>query len=265
MILPRDGIGMERLAGDPSFGRLKAVRRLRARSPESPAGRLVELGAGALACRELLTLLLDPGRGQAKAEEAALRLLTHYNHNLSDRDGFLNALGTAPIAEIARVAGIGQAAAARLVAALELGRRAALYRLPDRVRLKNPRAVYERMTLVMAGLAYEEFHVLLLNTQNELVRDVTVGRGTVDSVAVDPRAVFRPAVQEGVKSVVLVHNHPSGEPRPSPMDVAFTRQTADAGLILGIAVLDHIIVGEGRYYSFVEENRLPKAPLGRLE
>jgi DNA repair protein RadC len=229
MILPRDGIGMERLAGEPSFGRPDAVRRPRARSPESPARRLVELGAGALACRELLTL------------------------------------GAAPVAEIARVAGIGQLAAARLVAALELGRRAALYRLPDRERLKDPRAVYERMRLVMAGLAYEEFHVLLLNTQNELVRDVTVGRGTVDSVAVDPRAVFRPAVQEGVKSVVLVHNHPSGEPRPSPMDVAFTRQAADAGLILGVAVLDHIIVGEGRYYSFVEENRLPNAPLGRLE
>jgi DNA repair protein RadC len=263
MILPRDGIGMERLAGEPSFGRPDAVRRVRARSPESPARRLVELGAGALACRELLTLLLDPGRGQDKAEEAALRLLTHYN--LSGRDDFLCTLGAAPVAEIARVAGIGQLAAARLVAALELGRRAALYRLPDRERLKNPRAVYERMRLVMAGLAYEEFHVLLLNTQNELVRDVTVGRGTVDSVAVDARAVFRPAVQEGVKSVVLVHNHPSGEPRPSPMDVAFTRQAADAGLILGVAVLDHIIVGEGRYYSFVEENRLPNAPLGRLE
>jgi DNA repair protein RadC len=160
---------------------------------------------------------------------------------------------TASVKEVCEVPGIGPAKAAKILAALDLGRRAAEEARPERDRMGSPRDVYERMRFTLRDLPYEEFHVLLLNTQNEILRDLQVTRGTLDASLVHPREVFKAAIAESAAAVVLVHNHPSGDPTPSAEDRAVTRQLREAGQTLGIDVLDHVIIGEGRYTSFVEK------------
>jgi DNA repair protein RadC len=112
------------------------------------------------------------------------------------------------------------------------------------------------MRLVMRDLPHEEFHVLLLNTQNEVLRDLQITRGTLDASLVHPREVFRPAITEAAASIILVHNHPSGDPAPSAEDRSITTQLRDAGRIIGIDVLDHVIIGESRFVSLAEAGLL---------
>jgi DNA repair protein RadC len=225
---------------------------------ERPRERLETLGPRALSPRELLALLIETGRpaGQGYEARSALDLagdlLSHFSPGRGTAS--LRRLMTASIAEICRVRGIGPAKAAKILAALELGRRAAEERRPGRDRVRSPRDVYDRMRLVLRDLPHEEFHVLLLNTQNEVLRDLQVTRGTLDASLVHPREVFRPAVAESAACMILVHNHPSGDPTPSPEDLAVTADLRRAGATLGIEVLDHVIIGEGTYISFVESS-----------
>jgi DNA repair protein RadC len=166
--------------------------------------------------------------------------------------GSLRRLAAATPAELAAVPGIGPAVAARISAALELGRRLAREGPLERGRIRGPRDVYERCAPGLRDLAQEEFRVLMLNTQHAVVREQVVTRGTLDTSLVHPREVFRPAITESAASLILVHNHPSGDPSPSAEDRAVTRQLAEAGRLLGIPVLDHVVIGDGRYVSFVE-------------
>lgn len=156
------------------------------------------------------------------------------------------------------VPGIGPAVAARLAAALELGRRLAREGPRERPRVRGGRDVYTLCGPALRDLAQEEFHVLLLNTQHAVTRDRLVTRGTLDSSLVHPREVFRAAVAEHAAAIILVHNHPSGDPTPSAEDRRVTRDLARAGEILGIPVLDHVVIGDGRYLSFVEAGLLPR-------
>lgn len=223
---------------------------------ERPRERLERLGPRALSPRELLALLIETGRpGEGgRAPRSALDLASDLLHHFSSGNGgeSLRRIATASVAEICRVPGIGPAKAAKILAGLDLGRRAAEESRPEMDRVGSPREVYERMRFVLRDLRHEEFHILLLNTQNQVLRDLQVSRGTVDASLVHPREVFRPAITESAASIVLVHNHPSGDPTPSAEDRAVTRELRAAGETLGIEVLDHVIVGEGRYVSFVE-------------
>jgi DNA repair protein RadC len=150
------------------------------------------------------------------------------------------------------IPGLGLASACRLVAALELGRRvAAGAGSPTRTRIRGPADVYRRMGPQLRELPQEEFHALLLNAQHVLIREVLITRGILDASLIHPREVFRPAVASGAAAVILVHNHPSGDPTPSAEDRAVTRQLAEAGRTLGIPVLDHVIVG-GRRWSHID-------------
>lgn len=227
---------------------------------ERPRERLEKLGPRALSPRELLAILIEmgtsggPGRPARSALDLAGELLQTFSDG-SDR-GSLRRMMSASVREISRVPGIGPAKATKILAALDLGRRAAEEERPERDRMTKPRDVYERMRLLMRDLPHEEFHVLLLNTQNQILRDLQVTRGTLDASLVHPREVFRPAIMEAAASVVLVHNHPSGDPTPSAEDRAVTRQLRAAGQTIGIDVLDHVIVGEGRYVSFSEAGLL---------
>lgn len=224
-------------------------------SEERPRERLVTSGPAALSPRELLALLIQsgtpatvhgPGRS---ALDVAGDLLRYFAR---DGGSALRRLMRAPVAELCEVPGVGPAKAAKILAALDLGRRAAEEDTANRDRIRTPAAVYRRMHLRMRDLPHEEFHVLLVNAQNEMLRDVQISRGTLDASLVHPREVFRPAIAEAAASIVLVHNHPSGDPTPSAEDRAVTRQLRAAGETLGIEVLDHVIVGDGRFISFVE-------------
>jgi DNA repair protein RadC len=214
-------------------------------APERPRERLHSDGAGALASRELLAILIGSGREGRSAVDVAGELL-RVSH------GSLRRLASAAPAELASIHGVGPAVAARVCAALELGRRLAREAPVERGRIRGPTDVYERCAPGLRDLAQEEFRVLMLNTQHAVIRESVITRGTLDTSVVHPREVFRAAIAESAASLILVHNHPSGDPTPSPEDRTVTRQLAEAGRLLGIPILDHVIVGDGRYISFVE-------------
>ena len=215
---------------------------------ERPRERLLRAGADALADRELLAILIGSGVPGATAAELAGELLVRAR-------GSLRRLAQT-LGEEQQIAGIGPAVRARIGAALELGRRLAREGPAERPSIRGPRDVYELCAPAMRDLHQEEFRVLLLNTQHAVMREIVVTRGTLDGSLVHPREVFRAAIAEGAAAVLLVHNHPSGDPAPSPDDRAVTAQLADAGRVLGIAVVDHVIIGDARYTSFVEAGLL---------
>lgn len=223
---------------------------------DRPRERLAALGPRVLSDRELLAILIEtgmpaaPGRPARTAMDLAGDLLHHFAG--TEGRGSLRRIMTGSLAELCAVQGIGPAKATKMLAALEIGRRAAEETRPDRDRVRSADDVYRRMRLAMRDLPHEEFHILLLNSQNEILRDLQVTRGTLDASLVHPREVFRPAIIDSAASVILVHNHPSGDPTPSPEDRAVTRQLRQAGELIGIGVLDHVIIGEGRFASLQE-------------
>lgn len=213
--------------------------------PERPRERLRDVGASALSVRELIAILIGSGTRGRSAVAVAGELL-------ASAGGSLRRLSAASPAELARIRGVGVAVAARVAAALELGRRLAREEPEERARIRGPGDVYERCAPTLRDLTQEEFRVLLLSTQHAVIRELVVTRGILDASVVHPREVFKAAVVESAAAVILVHNHPSGDPLPSAEDRNVTRQLVEAGRLLGIPVLDHIVIGDGRYVSFIE-------------
>ena len=152
--------------------------------------------------------------------------------------------------------GVGEARALAVHAALELGRRLALEARDDGIPIRSPHDVWQLFAPRLQDLPVEEFHVAILDAQHRLERDVLVTRGLLNASLVHPREVFREAIAERAAAVVLVHNHPSGDPTPSAEDRAVTEQLVAAGRLLDIPVHDHVIVGRGRYVSFAEAGLL---------
>ena len=216
---------------------------------ERPRERFRALGPSALRTAELLAILASSGAGGRSALEIAESLFERFGRSL-------RRLGTAPGAQLRAVPGIGEARAVAIQAALELGRRAAEEVRQEDDRVTTPRDVYRRFELRLRDLRQEEFHVLLLSTQNAVIREVMVTRGILDASVVHPREVFAPALAEAAAAVILIHNHPSGDPTPSPADKDVTRQLVEAGRLLGIPVRDHVVVGNGRYASFLDMGML---------
>jgi DNA repair protein RadC len=209
---------------------------------DRPRERLRSVGVRNLALRELLALIIGSGSAGNPAAVVAERLL-------GLAEGSLRRLASLDVAFLERVPGVGKATACRVLASLELGRRAASDDAEPGGWIRGPADVFARMGPRLRDVAQEEFHALLLNSRHRIIREVLVTRGTLDSTLIHPREVFRPAVAEGAAGVILVHNHPSGDPTPSAEDRAVTRQLADAGRALGIPVLDHVVVGRGTYAS----------------
>lgn len=216
---------------------------------DRPRERLRTVGARHLSARELLAALVGSGSAGASAVQVAGRIL-------DGCEGSLRRLSGRDVGALEAVAGVGAATAARVVAALELGRRAASEAPTADAAVRGPADVFRRMGSRLRDLPQEEFHALLLNTRHRVLREVAVTRGILDASLVHPREVFRLAVVEGAAGVILVHNHPSGDPTPSPEDRAVTRQLAEAGRALGIPVLDHVIVGDGAWRSLAEDGGL---------
>lgn len=209
---------------------------------DRPRERLRAVGARHLSVRELLAILVGSGGSSGSAFHVADRLL-------SWAGGSLRRLGAADPGSLESVAGVGEATAARVLSALELGRRGAAWAEGDDEPIRGPADVFRRMGSRLRDLPQEEFHALLLNTRHRVVREVAITRGILDASLIHPREVFRLAVVEGAAGVILVHNHPSGDPTPSPEDRAVTRQLSEAGRALGIPVLDHVVIGDGAWRS----------------
>ena len=228
---------------------------------DRPRERLRALGPGGLSTRELLAILIGSGGAGGSALDVADRVLaraTSPSHppivaEPAPREPSLRRLATLPPGALEAEPGVGRATTARIHAALELGRRAAAEPAEANGRIRGPGDVFARMGPLLRDLRQEEFHALLLNTQHRVLRDALVTRGILDASLIHPREVFRAAIVESAAGIILVHNHPSGDPTPSGEDRAVTRQLTAAGRAIGIPVLDHVIVGEGRFVSLGEE------------
>lgn len=211
---------------------------------ERPRERLWALGAAALATTELLAVLLGTGAADADAMRVAGELLARGGGSLRD-------LRARPPAELTRTRGVGPAKGARLLAALELAARLVEERRPVLPRVRDPADVATLLGPRLRDLPVEEFRVLVLDSQSRVRRDVLVSRGLLNSALVHPREVFRAAIAEAGAGIILVHNHPSGDPTPSAEDRAATRQLVEAGRLLDLPVYDHVIVAGDRFLSFV--------------
>ncbi|HTY05092.1 MAG TPA: DNA repair protein RadC [Gemmatimonadales bacterium] len=216
---------------------------------DRPRERLWELGASALTTQELLAILLGTGIAGRDA-------LTVAGEALGRFVGSVRRLAGRPPAELAGMPGVGRAKAARVLAALELGRRAAAEADPAPERVRGPQDVHRYYAPRLRDLPVEEFHVLALGSQSQILGDVLVTRGILNSSLVHPREVFRAAIAEAAAGIIVVHNHPSGDPTPSADDRSVTRQLVDAGRLLDVPVYDHVVIGGGRFVSFAEAGLL---------
>ncbi len=211
--------------------------------PDRPRERLWTLGAQALTAAELLALVLGTGSAGDDVEALARR-------TLEIGGGSLRALAARPSAALLRLPGIGPGKGARLLAAFEIAARLATEERPVRARIREPEDVVRRFAPRLRDLAHEEFHLLALDSQSGVLRDVLVTRGILNSSLVHPREVFRAAIAEAAAGIIVVHNHPSGDPTPSSEDRAVTKQLQDAGRLLDVPVYDHVIIGGDRWVSF---------------
>jgi DNA repair protein RadC len=216
---------------------------------ERPRERLQDLGVHVLSTVELLTIVLGAGAGRRSALGVAHEVL-------ASGGGSLRRIASQPVAMLTRLRGIGTARAVAVHAALELGRRMASEQRVEGVPIRAPRDIYLAYASRLEDLPVEEFHVAVLDVQHRLERDVTVTRGILNSSLVHPREVFREAIAERAAAIILVHNHPSGDPTPSQDDRVITGQLVAAGRLLDIPVHDHVIIGCGRYVSFLEAGLL---------
>ena len=216
---------------------------------DRPRERLIDLGASALSTAELLAIVVGSGgRGRS-----ALRIGQDI---LVSSHGSLRRLAMRPVGELTMHPGVGRARAVLVHAALELGRRMAAEQRHEAAPIRSPRDVVAVFGPRLEDLPVEEFHVAILDAQHRLERDVTVTRGILNSSLVHPREVFREAIAERAAAIILVHNHPSGDPAPSADDRSVTDQLVSAGRLLDIPVHDHVIIGRGRYTSFAEAGLL---------
>jgi len=211
---------------------------------ERPRERLERAGEGALSTSELLAIILRTGVGGESVLDMARRLLARF-------DG-LPGIARASFAELEAERGLGPAKTAQLKAALELGRRILLVSPEDRFVVRSPADVAQFLIAEMAHLEQEHFRVLYLDTRNRLMGVETIYVGSLNASHIRVSEVFRDAVKRNCAAIIVAHNHPSGDPTPSPEDVEVTRQLAAAGKLLDIEVLDHLIVGQQRFVSLRE-------------
>ena len=245
---------------NPRAAQRRAVREvqagiLRGLPPaDRPRERLAALGPSTLSAPELLALLWGTGRPGASAFEVAAELLA--------RHGGVAELSRADLAELASVPGIGAARAAQLLAAFELGRRSLAGWPPGRWCVRAPRDVAERLMPRIGDQPREELRVLLLNAKNVVLREQTVYLGNVSTALVRVAELFRDAVRVHAAGLIVVHNHPSGDPEPSPDDLHLTAEAIAAGRLLDIPLLDHVIVAGGGYVSLRDRGVAFDRPLG---
>ncbi len=219
---------------------------------ERPREKLLARGAAEMSPAELLAILLRTGDGAARrsALDLARDLWAAFGEDW-------DALGQATVSELSRIRGLGVAKAASVAAALEVGRRMGSRPLAPQVPFRTSRQVHDHYAPRLAGVKRERFYCLLLDSRNRYLRDERVSEGSLTASLVHPREAFRAAVREAASAVVFAHNHPSGDPSPSGEDRELTRRLCDAGRVLGIRVLDHVIVGRDTYYSFADSGELP--------
>ena len=214
---------------------------------ERPREKLIRHGSGVLTNAELLAIILGNGTKRENVLELSKNLLKENNLKLLSRKR-INAL--------MRIFGIGQSKACQIVSCFELGRRLASFKDTRDNSINNVRDVVKLFSPDMSYLKKEHFKGIFLDSRKKIIKDETIFIGSLNASIIHPREIFQAAFEEGAAAIILLHNHPSGDPKPSDDDVEITTQLVEAGKILGIEVIDHIIIGHNRYFSFKEKGYL---------
>src|SRR5699024_7178089 len=210
--------------------------------------RLIQYGESHLSNQELLAILLGSGTRNETVMDLSNRLLMHFEG--------LKLLSEATIEELTSIKGIGQAKGVTLLAALELGKRIQQYRPEEKYVIRSPEDGAEYVMEEMRSLNQEHLVALFLNTKNQVIHRQTIFIGSLNASIVHPREIYREAVKRSAASVVCAHNHPSGDPSPSQEDIHVTRRLVEAGKIMGIELLDHLVIGNNRFISLKEKGYL---------
>lgn len=216
---------------------------------DQPREKLLEKGKGILTDAELIGILIGSGSKTETAVELARRILSSVGNDL-------NALGKLNVAQLCTFKGIGEAKAISILAALELGKRMKVLESPQRIRINNSKLVFEAIRNEIGDLLHEEFWVLYLDRSNHIIRKSNISKGGVSGTVVDARIIFKQAIENLASSIVLCHNHPSGNLKPSEEDIRITKKLKDAGKLVDIAIIDHIIIAGNNFFSFADEGLL---------
>lgn len=209
-----------------------------------PRERLIQYGTGGLSNAELLAIVIGTGTKNRTTVQLSEKLLSHFQT--------LGSLGKSTIEELCSIDGIGKVKATKVLAALELGRRMGCASPAERFTINSPEDVVQFLMPDMRYLDREHFKALVLNTKHQVLRVIDISIGSLNSSVVHPRELYKMVVRHNGAAVIVAHNHPSGDPTPSSEDIAVTKRLSEAGAVLGIELLDHIILGDGRFISLKE-------------
>lgn len=216
---------------------------------DKPREKLMLKGKSALSDAELIAILIGSGSRNETAVDLSKRILAAVSNNL-------NALGKQSLSQLIQFKGIGEAKAITIIAALELGRRRRAEESVELLKITSSKIIFELMQPIIGELPHEEFWIVYLNNSNKVISKTQLSKGGITGTVVDVRLVFKVALEMGATSLVLCHNHPSGSLKPSEADKQITQKLKRAGESLEIAILDHVIVTETSYFSFVDQGIL---------
>lgn len=216
---------------------------------DRPREKLILKGRHTLSDAELIAILIGSGTREESAVELSKKILSHLGNSL-------NELGKLSVNDLKRFKGIGEAKAISIIAALELGRRRKEADITKRSKVTCSKEIFEILHPHFSDLPYEEFHILMLNRANQVIKREFISRGGIAGTVVDQKIIFKTACEHLASSIILCHNHPSGNLKPSDADIKLTKKIKEASHLLDITLLDHIIIGENSYYSFADEGVL---------
>ena len=216
---------------------------------DRPREKLLRKGKRSLTDAELMAILIGSGSRNESAVELSKRILTQAKHNL-------NELGKLSVNELMKFKGIGEAKAITIVAALELGLRRQATDVLSKDKIAGSQDVYQVLKPILADLPHEEFWVIYLNHANKVITNEQISLGGIAGTVADIKIIFKKALDLLATSVILSHNHPSGNLKPSKADLTLTKKVKDAGDLLEISVLDHVIITDGGYFSFADEGMI---------
>ncbi len=216
---------------------------------DRPREKLLKKGLSSLSDAELIALLIGSGTRNESAVELAKKVLKNANNNL-------NELGKLEIKDLQKNKGIGEAKAITITAALELGRRRKLGNIIDKQKISSSTDVFELFQPLLGDLPYEEFWILLLNRSNKIIDRFKISQGGISGTVIDSRLILKTAIEKLASSIILCHNHPSGNKMPSEADDSITKKLIDGGKLFDISVLDHIIIADTLFFSYADEGKL---------
>jgi len=216
---------------------------------DRPREKLLSKGKSALSDAELIAILIGSGNTEESAVELSRRILNSVENNLVQ-------LGKLDVNDLCKFKGIGEAKAISIIAALELGRRRNEHSTPERESITSSKQAFNLLHPILADLPHEEFWLIFLNRSNKVIKKHPVSKGGVAGTVVDAKMIFKPAIENLASSIILCHNHPSGNRNPSMEDVTLTKKLKEAGRALDIIIHDHIIIANDSYYSFADEGFL---------